>query len=136
MECLRWCREHGRTAIQGLGIDSFALSFLGVDGAGEVITPCFTYADARPDEFAKKLYDQLGATGRADSYERTGTQIHSSYAPAHYLRLSAQEPEMVGRVAQWRTLGAHIIARLSGRGLQTPVGYSEASWLGILNRHT
>lgn len=135
-QCIEWCREHGWAKIQGLGIDSFALSFLGINGSGEACTPCFTYADARPDEFAQQLREKLGANGQEEAYERTGTVIHSSYAPAHYLRICAQEGNVAAGVAQWRTLGAHIIARLSGRGLRTPIGYSEASWTGMLNRHT
>ena len=62
--------------------------------------------------------------------------IHSSYAPAHYARICAEEPELLSEVVQWRTLGTHIVARLSGMGLQTPIGFSEASWTGMLNRHT
>eukprot|EP01048_Picozoa_sp_COSAG05_P013419 COSAG05_NODE_1429_length_4911_cov_3.075852_2_plen_197_part_00 len=135
-ECLEWCRSCGRTSVQGLGIDSFALSFLGVDSLGDAATPCFTYADSRPDDFAQLLREKLGSTGQAEAYERTGTQIHSSYAPAHYMRICQHESEMATKVVQWRTLGAHIIARLTGRGLLTPIGFSEASWTGLLNRHT
>jgi hypothetical protein len=36
--CLEWCRENGRASIRGIGIDSFALSLLGVD-AGARGTP-------------------------------------------------------------------------------------------------
>lgn len=135
-QCLAWCRDHGRTKVRALGIDSFALSLLGVDAEGREATPCFTYADSRPDRYAQQLRAQLGAAGQREAYERTGTVIHASYAPAHYLRVCAEEPELLPRVKQWRTLGAHIVARLSGLGLQAPVGLSEASWTGLLNRHT
>ena len=136
-QCLAWCRDHGYTSVRALGIDSFALSLLGVDASGAECTPCYTYADARPDKYAQQLRAQLGADGQAQSYERTGTVVHSSYAPAHYLRICAEEsPQLLAQVKQWRTLGAHIVARLSGQGLQTPVGFSEASWTGMLNRHT
>ena len=136
-ECLSWCQANGYTSVRALGIDSFALSLLGVDSSGVECTPCYTYADARPDKYAQQLRSQLGEDGQAQSYERTGTVVHSSYAPAHYLRICAEEPaNMLGQVAQWRTLGCHIVARLSDRGLMAPVGFSEASWTGMLNRHS
>jgi gluconokinase len=135
--CLSWCQAHGYTSVRALGIDSFALSLLGVDSSGAECTPCYTYADARPDEYAQRLRLQLGEDGQAQAYERTGTVLHSSYAPAQYLRICAEEPaQLLGQVRQWRTLGCHIVARLSGRGLATPVGFSEASWTGMLNRHS
>ena len=136
VQCLEWCRASGRKTIRGLGIDSFALSFLGVDDGGTAVTPCFTYADTRPDDFAQRLQEQLGAREMAEAYERTGTVVHSSYAPAHYMRAVTEEGDLVKQVVQWRPLGAHIVAQLCGQGLATPVGYSEASWTGLLNRHT
>ena len=53
--CLSWCQAHGYTSVRALGIDSFALSLLGVDSSGAECTPCYTYADARPDEYAQRL---------------------------------------------------------------------------------
>ena len=135
-QCLEYCQDHGY-AVRALGISTFSLSLLGVDEAGQAITPVFTYADSRTDPFAQQLLVDIGgAAGQAEAYERTGTMIHASYAPAHYRRLCAEEPELVASVEQWRTLGSQLVARLSGLGLQAPVGFSEASWTGMLNRHT
>ena len=136
VQCLDWCRTAGIKSIRGLGIDAFAVSLLGVDAAGNPVTPCFSYADTRTDEFAQALRSKLGEKAQAEAFERTGTVIHGSYAAAHYLRICAQQPELVPRVVVWRTLGAHLIAQLAGGDSSSPVGYSEASWTGLMNRHT
>ena len=37
-QCLEWCGSHGYATVRALGIDSFALSLLGVGSTGEACT--------------------------------------------------------------------------------------------------
>ena len=115
---------------------SFAMSWLGVDSDGRQVTPVYTYSDARSGPYADSLREELLQEGNLeDTWQRTGTPIHTAYAPAQLLRLAAEEPELVSKVSCWQTLSASLLARWRGK-LKSPVSSSEAGWTGLLNRHT
>ena len=115
---------------------SFAMSWLGVDSAGLPITPVYTYSDALSGSYADGLRRELLQQGNLeDTWQRTGTPIHTAYAPAQLLRLAAEEPDLCSKVACWQTLAASILARWSGQ-FNSPVSNSEVGWTGLLNRHT
>ena len=115
---------------------SFAMSWLGVDGAGRPVTPVYTYSDARSGPFADSLRQELLQQGRLDdAWQRTGTPIHTAYAPAQLLRLAAEEPGLLKQVACWQTLAASLFARWRGQP-HAPISNSEAGWTGMLNRRT
>lgn len=83
---------------------SFAMSWLGVDRGGRPVTPVYTYADTRSGSHAENLRRELEQEGAlACTCQRTGTPIHTAYAPAQLLRLAAEEPERLAQVASWRT---------------------------------
>ena len=113
---------------------SFAMSWLGADRSGRSITPVYTYADTRSGsqaEFLRRAHEKAGAL--ASAWQRTGTPIHTAYAPAQLLRLAAEEPERLAQVASWRTVASHLLARWRGRA-PAPVSSSEAGWTGLFNR--
>ncbi len=115
---------------------SFAMSWLGVDRAGRPVTPVYTYSDARSGPFADSLRQELIEQGGFDdAWQRTGTPIHTAYAPAQLLRLAAEEPDLLKRVACWQTLAASLFARWRGQA-HAPVSNSEAGWTGMLNRRS
>lgn len=121
--------------IVGVGWASFALSWLGVDEDGQPVTPIYTYADTLSGSYARYLRDRLDAAGELKAtYQRTGTPIHTAYAPAQLLRLAEEEPERLALVATWQTIAAHILARWTGKAAQ-PISSSEAGWTGFLNRN-
>ena len=115
---------------------SFAMSWLGVDRGGRPVTPVYTYADTRSGSHAENLRRELEQEGAlACTCQRTGTPIHTAYAPAQLLRLAAEEPERLAQVASWRTLASHLLARWGGHAL-LPISSSEVGWTGLLNRST
>jgi len=115
---------------------SFAMSWLGVDRAGRPVTPVYTYSDARSGPFADSLRQALLQQGSLDdAWQRTGTPIHTAYAPAQLLRLAAEEPDLLEQVACWQTLAASLFARWRGQP-HAPISNSEAGWTGMLNRRT
>ncbi|MDE0143769.1 MAG: FGGY-family carbohydrate kinase [Caldilineaceae bacterium] len=115
---------------------SFAMSWLGVDRAGRPVTPVYTYSDARSGTFADSLRQELLQRGDLeDTWQRTGTPIHTAYAPAQLLRLAAEEPGTLKQVAYWQTLAASLLARWRGQP-HAPVSNSEVGWTGLLNRRT
>ncbi len=115
---------------------SFAMSWIGVDPTGRPVTPVYTYADARSGPFADSLRQELIQLGTLeDAWQRTGTPIHTAYAPAQLLRLAAEEPDLVKQVASWQTLAACLLARWRGQP-NAPISNSEVGWTGMLNRRT
>ncbi|KAF1774060.1 Carbohydrate kinase, FGGY, C-terminal [Phytophthora cactorum] len=81
----------------GVGFSTFAMNVLGVDTKGDVVTTVYTYAGRRKAtaEWAKELQERLEARGELDeAHNRTGTVIHPAYAPATFLRLHKEEPEL------------------------------------------
>ncbi|MBX3001121.1 MAG: hypothetical protein KF893_21540 [Caldilineaceae bacterium] len=122
--------------IVGVGWASFAMSWLGVDAKGEPVTPIYTYADSLSGSFARDLRDQLNEADEFhNTYRRTGTPIHTAYAPAQLLRLAAEDADQLAQVTTWQTLAAHLLATWTGKAAQ-PISSSEAGWTGLLDRNT
>ena len=136
-DCLARVREiPGAHSFIGVAWTSFAMSWLGVDLVGQPVTPVYTYSDALSGPYADDLRQELTHQRRLeDTWQRTGTPIHTAYAPAQLLRLAAEEPELVRRVAHWQTLAANLLARWRGQPT-APISNSEAGWTGLLDRQT
>ncbi len=134
-ECLERVRAlRGEYRFLAVAWTSFAMSWVGVNSSGQPVTPVYTYADTRSGPYADRLQRELEQEGAFDSTcRRTGTPIHSAYAPAQLLRLASEEPERLARVAFWQTLASHLLARWQGRPF-APISSSEAGWTGLLNR--
>lgn len=116
--------------IGGVALDTFASSLVGVDAAGEALTPCFNYNDNRCADEVPGL--------RADADEdevqaRTGARFHASYLPARLRWLARTEPELFGRVRRWVSLGEYAHLKLLG---EAAAGTSTAAWSGLLNRRS
>ncbi len=115
---------------------SFAMSWLGLDAAGNPVTPVYTYADARSGPYADMLRSELARQdGLQDTWQRTGTPVHTAYAPAQLLRLAAEEPALMTSVAGWRTLASYLFSRWRGLA-SAPISNSEVGWTGLLNRNS
>ncbi|KAG6976429.1 hypothetical protein JG688_00001366 [Phytophthora aleatoria] len=123
----------------GVGFSTFAMNVLGVDTKGDVVTTVYTYAGRRKAtaEWAKELQERLEARGELDeAHNRTGTVIHPAYAPATFLRLHKEEPELVERVAKWQSISGYLIGKWTTAAQQDgclPMSFSEASWMGLLD---
>lgn len=114
--------------IDGVAIDTFASSLVGVDAAGAAITPCYTYADSRSSAQVNYLKSILNED---DTQQRTGTRQHTGYLPSRFLWLKQTDPRTFERVRQWMSLGEYAWLRIIGT---TAAGTSTAAWTGMLNR--
>jgi hypothetical protein len=86
--------------IVAVGFDCFVMNWVGVDAAGEAVTPVYTYADRHPGTplAAAELRKELDDAGLLEAtYKRCGVPIHPSYAPAQMRRLMKEEPETFAR---------------------------------------
>lgn len=123
-----FAREHG-LRIAGVCMDSFASSFLLVDGSGAALTPLSTYADSRCRGEVDRLRAEID---EAAYHQRTGVRLHTSYHPARLAWAKAQLPEW-REAAKVMTIGEYVYHRLAGiEGLAV----SMAAWSGVANAHT
>lgn len=114
----------------GVALDSFASSLILVDGEGNALTPCITYADSRSARFVDQLREEIDEVAYQ---ERTGVRLHTSYHPSRLMWLRQEHPDLYGRAESVMTIGEYVYFKLAGiRGIAT----SMAAWSGIINAHT
>ncbi len=130
--CIDEILQHPQaTFIRAVGVATFVGNLLGVDEAGEAITPLYTYADTRCAEDAEALRQLVEP---AAVHQRTGTMLHTAYHPAKLRWLFRTQPGMFARVARWRDFGSYVYGQWFGRDV--PMSYSAASWSGLLHRES
>ncbi|MEZ4834113.1 MAG: FGGY-family carbohydrate kinase [Caldilineaceae bacterium] len=96
--CLQRLRAERSGQIVGVGWASFAMSWLGVDGSGKPVTPVYTTPIRSAATTPVVCGDDLDGAGKLlDTYQRTGTPIHTAYAPAQLLRLAAEDAARLAR---------------------------------------
>jgi gluconokinase len=113
--------------------DTFVGNVMGVNAAGEPVTPLFIYADTCNAADAEQLREELGAAGLRASHDRVGCLIHTSYLPARFRWLARTQPDWLNGSAYWLSFGEYLYWQLLG---QRAVSYSVASWTGMLNRRS
>ena len=116
--------------IRAAGMASFVGNWLGVDGAGQAITPVLTYADTRGHGQIPQLLDKLDGDA-SDYHQATGCRLHSAYLPAQYAWLRGEMPELAARIRRITDIGAYCYGRWFGRDM--PTSLSVASWTGLLD---
>lgn len=116
--------------VTAVAVDTFVSSLLGVDAAGQPVTPLYTWADGR----GSALMPALRARIEAETYrQRTGCHLHPSYWPLRLTWLREAEPEAFARAHGWLSLGAYLYLRIFGR---RTMSISDAAWTGLLDRQT
>ena len=118
--------------IVGVGIASMASTILGVDAAGEPITPIYTYADSRSSDDVVSLRQAIDI---ADTYQRTGVMQHWSYVPARILWLRRTNPSVFKRVHKWLDFPTFLYSRWFGLD-STRTSHTLAAWSGLQNRQS
>ncbi len=118
-----------RDEIAGVASCTFVGNILGVDRAGNPLTPLYTYADTRAEASTAWLKTAFDET---KLHNRTGCRFHSSYLPARFHWLGQSRPEVIRQTARWLSIGEYLELKFFG---QTSVSYLVASWSGLLNRH-
>jgi gluconokinase len=119
--------------IGGVAVDTMVTNILGLNAAGEAITPVLTYADTRSAAIAGRLKQSFGLAEIARIHNRTGALVHASYLPPRFIWMAEKRPEWIAGAGRWASVGEYLFWRLFGRW---QISYSVASWSGLLNRHT
>lgn len=115
--------------IIGVGTATFWHSLLGIDAAGEAMTPVYLWADARSHSASAILRERLH---ERQVHGRTGCVLHWSYLPSKLVWLRRGDPARFARVARWVTFGDYLMHRLFGVTL-TSVSLASAS--GLFGQH-
>lgn len=116
--------------IAAVALDSFASSLILVDGDGNALTPCITYADSRSAQYVEQLRAEIDE----EAYHgRTGVRLHTSYHPSRLLWLKTEFEEEFNKAKYVMTIGEYVYFKLAGI---TGMATSIAAWSGILDAHT
>jgi gluconokinase len=116
-----------RGPILGIGVSCFWHSLLGLNKAGQPITPIYTWADARCRPQAAQLRSRLKEPA---VHARTGCLLRTSFWPAKLLWLKATQPKLVAQVARWVSPAEWLQEVFCGEAL---CSYSLASGTGCFH---
>jgi gluconokinase len=114
-------------AIRVVGYSNFWHAMLGVDRAGDAVTPLYNWSDTRSAPDARALGERFGADW---AHERCGVVPHASYYPAKILWLRRTNPALASKVSRWVSIGEYLYSKIFGRML---CGVSMASGTGLFN---
>ena len=129
------CLQQASDALPGLapgditavGYSNFWHAVLGIDPAGNAVTPLYNWSDTRSAAFAR----QYGAEfGRDWIHQQTGVVPHASYYPAKILWLRSVNPDLFRQVDRFVSIGEYFYAKVFGRLV---CGVSMASGTGVFN---
>jgi gluconokinase len=116
--------------IAAVGLSCFWHSLVGLDDAGEPVTPVLFWADRRSAKQVAALRSELN---QHEVHQRTGCVIHSSYWPAKLRWLREMRPAAFARAVRWCSFADYATRQIHGHDLTT---ISMASGTGMLNVHT
>ncbi|MFJ8577194.1 gluconokinase [Micromonospora sp. NPDC093277] len=115
--------------VAGLSFSSALHSLIGLDAAGEPLTPSLTWADSRASTQAERLRAQPSGLAL---HLRTGTPVHPMAPLPKLVWFAEQQPTLHERVAHWVGIKDYVLLRLTG-ALVTD--HSVASATGLLDIH-
>lgn len=128
---------HARAVALGLKVAAVAVScfmhsLVGVDAAGDAVTPVYGWADTRASSEVAALRARFDESA---THARTGCRFHASYWTAKLAWLRRTQSERFARVARWLSFGEYLTAKLCG-GRAQAASVSTASGTGLLDVHT
>ena len=115
--------------IEGVGIDTFWHSLMGIDKDGHSTTPLLTWADTRSASIARQLSRECDGN---DLHSRVGTVLHPSYFPAKLRWLAAAQPVIFRRTRTWLSFGEYLYLKFFGH---TVCSISMASGTGLFDQN-
>jgi len=131
-DCLSETQRHlTKRQPQVIAASGFWHSLLGLDSAGNPLTPIYTWADARCVDDASLLRRRMNERA---IQQRTGCMVRASFWPAKLIWLQRTRPKLFRRVARWVSPAEWIFEQLFG---VRSCSHSMASGTGLyhLERH-
>ena len=106
---------------------SFWHSLVGVDAKGKPTTKVFGWADTRSGKYTEVLRKKFD---EAETHNRTGSRLHSSYWPAKLLWLRKEFPDVFAKTTKWLSFSDYVALRLFNEDVTS---VSMASGTGIFD---
>lgn len=113
--------------IEAVAVTTFWHSLLGVDAAGEPVTPVLAWGDARATAEALRLREEMDEEAM---HRRTGCFLHATYPSVKLAWIRGERRELFSSAAAWISFAEHLEWRLFGR---RRCSYSMASGTGLLD---
>jgi gluconokinase len=102
-------------------------SLIAIDGSGNPLTQCITWADNRSEPWAEKIKKEWNGHS---IYLRTGTPIHPMSPLSKLVWLKEEKAEIFSKAAKFISIKEYVFYKLFG---QYVVDYSVASATGLFN---
>ncbi|HET8676380.1 MAG TPA: gluconokinase [Blastocatellia bacterium] len=122
-------RDGRRVEIEAVAISTFWHGLVGVNGAGQAVTPLYSWNDTRAAAEADQLRDQIDED---ELHRRTGCRLHPSYWPAKLAWLRARASVAFHQSKRWMSIGEYLYLKLFRRPV---VSVSMASATGLFNQN-
>ncbi len=126
---MKKCAEIGKTPSY-MGIDTWGVDFLLLDGKGEVIGDAVGYRDSRTEGIDKKVYEYIPED---ELYARTGIQKQLYNTVYQLMALRQQAPEQLMRAERLLMMPDYLGYRLTGICHQE---YTNATTAQLVNIST
>jgi gluconokinase len=120
--------EKSGTKPAAVAFCTFWHSFLGVDKAGNPVTPIVHLFDTRSTKQVEELTLRLDARR---VHARTGCRLHTSYWPAKLLWLQSERGQAFAAADRWMSFGEYLFLRLFGKATAST---SMVSGSGLWNQ--
>ena len=133
LRCLDRTLPHARRRpVPAVGISCFWHSLVGSDRRGKLLTPIYTWADARCRHDATRLRAELSERGY---HARTGCMLRASFWPAKLRWLAREQRGLFRRVARWHSPAESLLAKLCADGGDV-CAHGMATGTGLYNPST
>jgi len=126
---MRACKDAGKVPCT-MGIDTWAVDFLLLDGEGQPLTSAVAYRDSRtqgmPEELDKLVPPQ-------ELYARTGIQRMEINTVYQLMALGREQPEAIAKAQRFLMVPDYLHYRLTG---QMENEYTNATTTSLVDAHT
>lgn len=126
---LKAAKEQGCEPVS-IGVDTWAVDFLLLDGAGKRLGDAVAYRDSRTDGMDEEVYALVPET---ELYAKTGIQKAMYNTIYQLMSLKKTEPALLDKAAQLLMIPAYFHYRLTGVGVNE---YTLATTTNLVNAET
>jgi len=115
--------------IVAVAMSTFWHNLVGINVAGQAITPIYSWADTRSSKEAEGFRQRID---EVHYHGRTGCVIHPSYLPSKLIWIKEAQPQIFRKVSRWMSFGEYCYLKFFGIA---SCSFSMASGTGLFNQN-
>ena len=115
--------------IAAVAMSTFWHNLVGINVAGQAMTPIYSWADTRSSKEAEGFRQRID---EVQYHGRTGCVIHPSYLPSKLIWIKEAQPQTFRKVARWMSFGEYCYLKFFGIA---SCSFSMASGTGLFNQN-